>query len=55
MVSRCCKSDVHCLVDYYICSMCLFPCRLSLSLVSDKEDIHDSRNENQIEIAFDQT
>ncbi len=40
LVSKCCKENVHVLIDYYICNKCHRPCRttFALQLTDDNED-----------------
>lgn len=44
MLSRCCKSNVYVIIDYYMCEKCHRTC--SLMLV--KDDYDDARNQTEI-------
>lgn len=43
MVSRCCKSNVYVMVDYYVCEKCHRTCNLMLT----KECYDDTRIKEQ--------
>ena len=63
LISRCCKKQLHVIVDYYVCSLCNRCCVAidsslikSVAIIMDKKELYDEiRNENALEEPFDQT
>lgn len=53
VISRCCKTFVNFMNDYYECLLCSMPCStMDSSFVQMDEIKNDSRHENQTEGVF---